>query len=858
MQQTLRKLVLFTTFLLPGGVVYAFSVPANDSVVNAVNLGPLPMPGACPGDPKGDTISLAGTTNNATFNPLDYSSLSCYPSTPSPDVWYRFRATGTYAYIEITGSGGLNNFYVKAWQSQGSALSLVPLICQVSSGGFLALTIPTPAFFGEYYLQIGGATASEAGDFYLKMKAMNECSGCVKRATLQMMPAPAFGRYNQGDTVIMCTTVDRWETVTSSFLHGIVPQFGPEWDLSSLTPLSAPQAQSSAGGQWHWSTGVSSPAGTVDGFFFDANNNNDPADNAGDDGPVLASWTGCWKIRTGTQCNSDDLFMRVNLFSDDQTGSGNGFAVCGPFDGIEVTTALSCCPALIVSTNYFNGCNGAALVHVSPDPSVSTHSFNYYLLDSNMNVIASQANMTGGTAFSVPGSGDYIIKAFDLVTSCESFQTVTLIPAIETSMVQTTTGCGSGTGSAIVNVSGTALAPFTYAWPTVVTSNYVDSVAYNLQDGWVTVIVSDAAGCNVSDSIYITSQSTPDAAFEYLDTAFCASIDTVHVTYPAQSQGGTYSLVAPLSSGISVNSANGDVLLSGATLSPPYWVYVKYSISSVCSAAYIDSFRVTPTPAAPSVVGNSTVQYCIGASPPVLTVTVPFTSYAFWYDLQTTQSAVGTSFTPSLSSSTSPGTYLYSVSSVLGSNLSCYSLPVFFAVMATDPPYFNISADTTICSGEMADIAVTPCSTCVYSWNPAPTIGSSSAAASITSPQSSTTYTMTATNAAGCSSSLYTSVFVTTCDSSLTNSLHVYSGITPNNDGQNDLWIIDGIDQYPASTISIYNRWGKLVWKKSNYDNVNIVWNGTDQDGNALPDGTYYYLINTAAFQVTDWVELSH
>ena len=56
--------------------------------------------------------------------------------------------------------------------------------------------------------------------------------------------------------------------------------------------------------------------------------------------------------------------------------------------------------------------------------------------------------------------------------------------------------------------------------------------------------------------------------------------------------------------------------------------------------------------------------------------------------------------------------------------------------------------------------------------------------------------------------------------------------ITPNGDGQNDKFSIEGIT-YSSNTVTIYNRWGQKVYEASNYRNQ---W-GAD----GVPDGTYYY-----------------
>lgn len=85
-----------------------------------------------------------------------------------------------------------------------------------------------------------------------------------------------------------------------------------------------------------------------------------------------------------------------------------------------------------------------------------------------------------------------------------------------------------------------------------------------------------------------------------------------------------------------------------------------------------------------------------------------------------------------------------------------------------------------------------------------------------------------------------------------------YSGLTANADGHNDLWIVDYLELYQPNSVTIFNRWGMMVWKGDNYDNVSVVWNGTAQDGTPLPDGTYFYVIEVPGGHMESWVELSH
>ncbi|MCF8245995.1 MAG: gliding motility-associated C-terminal domain-containing protein [Saprospiraceae bacterium] len=70
--------------------------------------------------------------------------------------------------------------------------------------------------------------------------------------------------------------------------------------------------------------------------------------------------------------------------------------------------------------------------------------------------------------------------------------------------------------------------------------------------------------------------------------------------------------------------------------------------------------------------------------------------------------------------------------------------------------------------------------------------------------------------------------------------------ITPNGDGINDEFKIPELENnaYPNNEVTIFNRWGEVVFRKQPYDNVANVFRGKDMAGRDLPEGTYYYVIN--------------
>jgi gliding motility-associated-like protein len=89
----------------------------------------------------------------------------------------------------------------------------------------------------------------------------------------------------------------------------------------------------------------------------------------------------------------------------------------------------------------------------------------------------------------------------------------------------------------------------------------------------------------------------------------------------------------------------------------------------------------------------------------------------------------------------------------------------------------------------------------------------------------------------------------------------IKNGMTPNNDGVNDVFYIKGIELFPTNSVSIYNRWGGLIWKGNNYNNTSQAFEGKNLQGEIVPSGTYFYhleyLDKTITRKKNDWIELT-
>ncbi|WNW02991.1 gliding motility-associated C-terminal domain-containing protein [Tenacibaculum sp. HL-MS23] len=80
--------------------------------------------------------------------------------------------------------------------------------------------------------------------------------------------------------------------------------------------------------------------------------------------------------------------------------------------------------------------------------------------------------------------------------------------------------------------------------------------------------------------------------------------------------------------------------------------------------------------------------------------------------------------------------------------------------------------------------------------------------------------------------------------------IKIFNEFTPNGDGNNDVFVIDCIENYPNNSLEIYNRWGNTVYKASGYNNTDVSFKGisngrvTINEEGKLPVGTYFYVLD--------------
>lgn len=173
-----------------------------------------------------------------------------------------------------------------------------------------------------------------------------------------------------------------------------------------------------------------------------------------------------------------------------------------------------------------------------------------------------------------------------------------------------------------------------------------------------------------------------------------------------------------------------------------------------------------------------------------------------------------------------------------------YAVMVKSGVCATDtsspsvifvfpPAPVSAGADTTIIKGATIILNGTGAGSAL--WSPASGLNGDTLFNPSATPTITTTYVLAVTDSNGCVNSDTVQITVKSGE---------FSGIianliSPNGDGINDTWYIQGIENFPGNEIIIYNIYGNEVYRQAGYTNN---WKG-DYKGSLLPDGTYFYVL---------------
>ena len=168
-------------------------------------------------------------------------------------------------------------------------------------------------------------------------------------------------------------------------------------------------------------------------------------------------------------------------------------------------------------------------------------------------------------------------------------------------------------------------------------------------------------------------------------------------------------------------------------------------------------------------------------------------------------------------------------------NAECMNGEATQTVRISPPPSLELGPDQSVSRGATISINANLGNGYTYEWTPPYGISDVASSNPTFSPEQSTTYRVKATGASQCVAEDSIRIVVFT-------PLYIPDAFSPNIDGVNDNWKISGIEEFPEAEVSVFNRWGELVfYKKGLYQSS---FDGTFND-QPLPTGIYTYLIST-------------
>lgn len=356
---------------------------------------------------------------------------------------------------------------------------------------------------------------------------------------------------------------------------------------------------------------------------------------------------------------------------------------------------------------------------------------------------------------------------------------------------------GDSTGTATMNVSG-ATPGYIYFWSP---SSQTTSTATNLSAGNYTATITDASGCTITSTFTITQPAAPLSTVSSVVNVLCNpdSTGSASVSVSGGTAGYTYlwntnattSSISNLPAGnysVMISDANGCLDSSTVTITqPPLLTSTQNQINILCFGDSTGTATVSPAGGNPaytylwsngqtnSVATNlSAGNYFVTVSDANgCTLTVIFLLTQPAAPLSATSSSVNVFCNPdstgsasvTVSGGTGSYTYLWSNGQTTSgiSNIPAGTYTVTFTdangcsdtstATVNQPPLLTaiISNDTIVCAGASTTFSVTAAGgnpAYTYLWNP---IGQTTSAVTV-SASATTIYSVTVTDANGCSS----------------------------------------------------------------------------------------------------------
>ncbi len=514
---------------------------------------------------------------------------------------------------------------------------------------------------------------------------------------------------------------------------------------------------------------------------------------------------------------------------------------CVTTSTVQVTQPTQVLPNVV--NNSVSICKGAqAALGSNPSGGSPGYTFNW----------VPGADLDDGT-LAHPTAGCIVTTVYTVTVtdskSCTAQATVTVtvkpLPTVNAGVDKTI--CTGGNATLI------ATGASTYTWsPTSGLSNpnISNPVANPSATTFYIVTGTNSSGCTNSDTVKVsTGGAAPVVSISAVSTTICAGLGNTTLT-ASTGNAISYSWTSTPPTFPPLPNTNTVVVSPDQVGTATYTVVVTNA--GGCTGQSVITLTVTPSPTTPTVAPGS-ASVCLGDVFPAFSTTPTPPNYVVWTDPANSFFSVGNTYQPPVKPVGS-----YTLVCVQGTAASCLSYPAIIPLIVHPLPVTNAGLNMTVCPGFTANLNASSTgggSPYSYLWSPTKWLNNASLANPSSNPDSTIIYLVTVTDANNCKDKDSVTIFVAVND---TCTLSIYNLISPNGDNKNEVWWIDGITGFRNNTVHLFNRWGSSVWFGQNYDNDKVLWKGQNDNGEKLPDGTYYYVIELGKKTLTGFVELIH
>lgn len=703
--------------------------------------------------------------------------------------------------IDLTVTGG-GSVHTHSWTGPDGFISTAEDLSGLASGAYTVTVMDDVGCTGEFTVTLTAPTSISSGALvsffgHFELQCANDSSG-----SFELDPQGGTGPFDvsvSGPNGYSSNSISNTYLVAGTYQVSISDHAG--CILDTTITLSQPQDVMNVD-----LVPFVYPSGTNVSCFGVADGGID-AMVLGGVAPYTIAWSGpdgfaATQEDIGSLVASDHPYMLV-ITDDNHCTFSTSVTLTGPASGLDADAGASVFPG---------GANISCLAAEdgSIDLSIGGGNSGYTYSWSGPNGFTSTQEDINGL-----GAGIYTATIMDM-NGCWLQEVVTLVPPAPLSATLlantfpggTTISCnGFADGSITATVQG-GVGPLIFAWSGPQGFTSTEGSVSNLAEGTYCFQVTDVNGCTTETCIELIAPPVLSIQSAVTHASCGASIGAVDLAVTGGTSPFTYVW------------SNGATTQDISDLQPGTYgvVVVDANECTVESSATVNG---TPAVFAEGVVRAATCQGNTDGSID-LSVSMGTAPFTFAWSNGSAEEDLGT---------VASGNYGVTVTDDVGCTYYENWTVLVSTQIAIDTIVSVFAGGFNVSSYGAADGSVT---TAVSGGMPPYTfIWSNGATTESISDVKAGVYTLLVSDSNGCSAELQVEL-------TQANELEMPNAFSPNGDGDNDSFVVHGIEAWPKNLFTVVNRWGSRVYEQPNYKNQ---WEGDNSQGEQLPNGTYFVIL---------------